>query len=76
METSHLADILIMQKEMNCNTRLSRPKPANHAGLRIVVRNDFPAPTASITCAGVTPRELAWTAFGTLVVGLLCLLLK
>ena len=72
----NLADIANMRKDLNPGS--SRPKPRNDAGLFLVGRNE-------LTCAShasqqypavILPRHLCWTAFGTFMVGVLCLLIK
>jgi hypothetical protein len=73
-----LAHIANMQKDVTGMSGSSRPKPSNHAGLFLVVRNKLTrAPQAlQQQATGILPRHLCWTAFGTFMVGVLCLLIK
>jgi hypothetical protein len=72
------ADIANMRKDVTGNPGSPRPKSGNHAGLYLVVRSKSKrAVRTSQQCAtGIAPRHLGWTAFGTFMVGLLCLLIK
>jgi hypothetical protein len=75
------ADIANMRKDVTGNPGSPRPKSGNHAGLYLVTRNESKrrsrASRTSRQCAtGITPRHLGWTAFGTFMVGVLCLLIK
>jgi len=66
-----------MKKEARKTRRVPIRKPVNHAGLYIVARNEFPASSSrNAPQALLGPRQLCWTAFGTFLVSLLCLLLK
>ncbi len=66
-----------MKKEARKTRRAPVRKPVNHAGLYIVARNEFPASSSRYAPQIVFgPRQLCWTAFGTFLVSLLCLLLK
>ena len=67
-----------MQKDVTGKSGSSRPKQSNHAGLFLVVRNESTrAPQALQQHAiGILPRHLCWTAFGTFMIGVLCLLIK
>ena len=79
-----MAHIANMQKDVTGKSGSSRPKPSNHAGLFLVVRNALAvrdestrAPQALQQHATeILPRHLCWTAFGTFMVGVLCLLIK
>ncbi len=79
-----MADIANMQSDVTGMSGTSRPKPSNHAGLFLVVRNESlvvhnatRAPQAlQRQATGILPRHLCWTAFGTFLVGVLCLLIK
>jgi hypothetical protein len=73
-----LAHIANMQRDVTGKSGSSRPKPSNHAGLFLVVRNEpTRAPQAlQQPATGILPRHLCWTAFGTFMVGVLCLLIK
>jgi hypothetical protein len=74
----NLTNIKNMQKEVAGSNPDSRPKIRNHAGLYLVVRNDsaLTANTLQQDTAGITQRLIFWTAFGTFIAGMLCLLIK
>jgi hypothetical protein len=83
--TANLAHIANMQRDVSGKSGGSRPKPSNHAGLFLVVRNESLVVRNDLTHApqalqqqatGILPRHLCWTAFGTFMVGVLCLLIK
>ena len=67
-----------MKKEAARKTRpICVRKPVNHAGLYIVARNEFPGSSLRFAPqAAFGQRQFYWTVFGTLVVSLLCLLLR
>ena len=67
-----------MKKEARKTRRVYARKPViNHAGLFIVARNEFPVSASRFAPqSAFGPRQLCWTAFGTFLVSLLCLLLK
>jgi len=72
------ADIANMQKDVTGNPGSPRPKSRNHAGLHLVTRNESKRRSRASQqyATRITPRHLGWTAFGTFMVGLLCLLIK
>ena len=70
---------------MTANPASSRPKPRNHAGLHLVTRDQYlvtrneskrRSRASQQYATRITPRHLGWTAFGTFMVGVLCLLIK
>lgn len=73
-----------MQKDVTGKSGSSKPNPSNHAGLFLVVRNTLAVRDESTRtpqalqqhAIGILPRHLCWTAFGTFMVGVLCLLIK
>jgi hypothetical protein len=73
-----LAHIANMPKDVTGKSGGSRPKPSNHAGLFLVVRNELTRAPHVLQqhATGILPRHLCWTAVGTLMVGVLCLLIK
>jgi hypothetical protein len=72
------ADIATMRKDVTGKPGSSRPKSRNHAGLYLVTRDESKRRSRASRQhpAGITPRHLCWTAFGTFMVGVLCLLIK
>jgi hypothetical protein len=72
----NLADIAHMRKDVTGNPDSSKPR--NHAGLYLVVRNKSKRVSHASPqyATGIMPRHLCWTAFGTFMVGVLCLLIK
>ena len=64
-----------MRKDVTGNPGSSRPKRRNDAGLYLVGRNELTHASLQYATA-ILPRHIYWTAFGTFMVGVLCLLIK
>ena len=77
-KTSILADIGGMKKDTRARRRPNASKPiVNHAGLYIVTRTRNPLPDSPLSIHDESSSsQFCWTAFGTFIGSVLCLVLK